>query len=253
MQGDTTIRLATGDHVVYCYEDDDDLVAIVVRYVGSALDRGEAAVVVVTPEHARRFTEDFARAGIDSAAAEAASRLILLDAARTLANVAPDGTIDPAAFEATVTPLLCRARAAGGHVCLYGEMVALLFEQGRPDSALRLEECWNELGSEEGFSLLCAYPAPRFSDAAREDADARIGRLHSDVVADQPRPDDAETTCGFARGPDAPRQARRFVTDVLVQWELDDLVDFANLIVTELATNAIVHARSGFSVSLNHD
>jgi hypothetical protein len=38
-----------------------------------------------------------------------------------------------------------------------------------------------------------------------------------------------------------------------VQWELDDLVDFANLIVTELATNAIVHARSGFSVSLNHD
>src|SRR6516162_5752016 len=148
MQGDTTIRLATGDHVVYCYEDDDDLVAIVVRYVGSALDRGEAAVVVVTPEHARRFTEDFARAGIDSAAAEAASRLILLDAARTLANVAPDGTIDPAAFEATVTPLLCRARAAGGHVCPHGEVVPLRMGQAGQERHRCLEECWNELGSE---------------------------------------------------------------------------------------------------------
>jgi anti-sigma regulatory factor (Ser/Thr protein kinase) len=140
-------------------------------------------------------------------------------------------------------------------------MVALLMDRGRADAAVDLEERWNELGQTKAFSLLCAYPsladADADADAGDEDdraqAYARICDLHSDVVADQPQPDDAQCSCAFARGPAAPSQARRFVTDTLRQWELHELIDPANLIVSELATNAVVHARSGFTVSLNHD
>ena len=39
----------------------------------------------------------------------------------------------------------------------YGEMVDLLWQQGRRDAALRLEGYWNELGKLHAFSLLCAY------------------------------------------------------------------------------------------------
>jgi hypothetical protein len=47
------------------------------------------------------------------------------------------------------------------------------------------------------------------------------------------------------RGPAA---ARRFVTEALAAWGCTDLIDDAALIVTELATNAVLHARSDFTV-----
>ena len=255
MQATTTIRLAKGDHVVRFYDDDDELVAVVTRYIGSALASGEAAVVIATVAHAERFRAGFAEVGIDVAEAEARSQLTVLDAEDTLAALAPTGVVDPSAFDAVLTPVLRRAREAGSALHAYGEMVAVLFDDGKPEAALELEACWNELGRREAFALLCAYPAVPApgDDQDRADAYVDVCRLHTDVVADQPQLDDAECSCAFARGPRAPRQARSFVTDILHQWHLDDLVDPAILIVSELATNAVVHAGSGFTVSLNHD
>ncbi|MFN2536518.1 MAG: ATP-binding protein [Mycobacteriales bacterium] len=43
-------------------------------------------------------------------------------------------------------------------------------------------------------------------------------------------------------------QARRFVRGVLDDWGLDDLVETATLLTSELATNAVLHARTTFAV-----
>lgn len=48
----------------------------------------------------------------------------------------------------------------------------------------------------------------------------------------------------------APRQARRFVHDRLTAWGLAALVDDANLVVTELVTNAVLHTGTAPSVGL---
>lgn len=45
-------------------------------------------------------------------------------------------------------------------------------------------------------------------------------------------------------------QARRFVRSTLAQWQLDDLGDTATLLVSELVTNAILHARSDVTVAV---
>jgi len=52
--------------------------------------------------------------------------------------------------------------------------------------------------------------------------------------------------------PDAPsaRQARRFVDETLRRWECDDLLDTVELLVSELVTNAVIHARSEVDVSV---
>ena len=39
-------------------------------------------------------------------------------------------------------------------------------------------------------------------------------------------------------------QARRFTVDVLQEWGCSELVDTATLLVSELVTNAVLHARS---------
>lgn len=46
------------------------------------------------------------------------------------------------------------------------------------------------------------------------------------------------------------RAARRFMAETLNQWELGDLLDSVNLLVTELVTNAIVHAESDAEVAV---
>ena len=44
-------------------------------------------------------------------------------------------------------------------VCVFGEMVWLLWDAGQVNAAIEVETLWNELGHQYPFSLLCAYPA----------------------------------------------------------------------------------------------
>ncbi len=50
--------------------------------------------------------------------------------------------------------------------------------------------------------------------------------------------------------PASVRAARRFVVDTLQTWGLDDLVDSAALLTSELVTNAILHTRRPFDVDV---
>ena len=48
----------------------------------------------------------------------------------------------------------------------------------------------------------------------------------------------------------APRLARAFVADRLQGWNLEALIEVASLVVSEVVTNAVVHARSDAELSL---
>ena len=48
--------------------------------------------------------------------------------------------------------------------------------------------------------------------------------------------------------PSSVGQARAFVTRVLREWGFDDAVEVAALLVSELATNAVLHARTAYAV-----
>jgi hypothetical protein len=41
---------------------------------------------------------------------------------------------------------------------VFGEMVALLWEDGNHEAALQLEDLWNDLLNDQAFDLHCAYP-----------------------------------------------------------------------------------------------
>ncbi len=48
----------------------------------------------------------------------------------------------------------------------------------------------------------------------------------------------------------APRLARAFVADRLHGWALDGLIETASLVVSEVVTNAVIHARSDAELML---
>lgn len=53
--------------------------------------------------------------------------------------------------------------------------------------------------------------------------------------------------------PDSVPQVRRFVRERLESWGFDGAVDTATMLVSELATNAVLHARTSFTVELSRD
>ena len=57
--------------------------------------------------------------------------------------------------------------------------------------------------------------------------------------------------CTFVQDRRSPARARAFVVHHLSEHRLHDLVEPVRLIASELATNAVVHARTAFTVTLS--
>jgi PAS domain S-box-containing protein len=155
-----------GVHAVHFYEGDDFLAEEVADFLDEALRAGDVALMIATPEHRaaikRRLQGLGARKGM---AAWYTGELVEFDAAETLACILRDGRPDEQLFAQVVGEAVARASQGGSRaVHAFGEMVALLCEQGRHREAIELEALWNGLGERLRFSLLCAYPTRLFAD-----------------------------------------------------------------------------------------
>jgi hypothetical protein len=247
-------------HVVQFYGHDGELAERVSDYLRGALDGGGMAIVIATPEHRDAFEARLAQAGVDLAAARDAGTYVILDAGETLREILAGGRLDRAAFDRVIGALIRQAVAAGRPVRAYGELVALLWDDGLVNAAAELEGLWDDLSRQLPFSLFCGY---RADSVTREiDAFAEVCRLHHAIVgpaqkgqkspeamAARGRLPGAVRTYPFSR--EAPASARHFAVAILREWGIADIADDAALVVTELAANAIVHAGSGFTLILS--
>ena len=248
------IIAGTGEHVVQFYDHDSDLARAVGAYLAQALRTGDISIVLATPEHRAAFREELAAAGLAPGELDSGA-IVWLDAAATLARLMPDGRINPDAFHDVVGGLVreasqCgrakRSRSGTGRIRAYGEMVALLWDAGDVLGAIELEKLWNELAREFEFSLWCAYHGHSLAVHERADELHDVCHLHTCVIE--------EATARFAAGADAPLAARRFVSSVLTRRPYEDRVHLgdARLVVSELASNAVLHAGTPFAVSVRY-
>lgn len=177
-----------GDHQhgVQFYSQDSFLLEELSEYIGNALRAGDAAVVVATETHRNSLLQWLTSQGLDIATLVEQERLVVTDAAQLLETFMRDGWPNPELFAAVVGGIvvkaLARARGERPQVAIFGEMVALLWAEGKADAAIRLEQLWNELGRTKCFSLFCAYPMSSFN--REEDAGLllKICNEHSAVI-----------------------------------------------------------------------
>lgn len=215
-------------HVVHFYEHDAELVDAVCPYLAEAVGAGEVAIMIATAAHRRAFEDELEARGVDLERARADGLLVSLDADATLAAFSDGGHLDQSGFREVIGGLIRDASAGGRGARAYGEMVALLWDRGEVLAAIELEGLWNELGRELSFSLLCSYACASVA-----------GSEHAGVSA------------SFPAEPDSPAHARRMAAATLRRWGCDDpLVDDVSLVVSELASNAVRHAGSSFSLAL---
>jgi hypothetical protein len=163
-----------GEHVVHLYGEDDRLLARnVSRYLMEGLRRGDGLVVIATPEHTQPILRHLV-AEEPEAVQEAmtSGRFRTLDAGETLVTLQQSGVGELDSFRSAVGGVLAevRARSTTGSVRAFGEMVALLWQDGKHEEAALLEDTWNAVLAEHRCSLLCAYPIDLFD--GRHDATA---------------------------------------------------------------------------------
>jgi diguanylate cyclase (GGDEF)-like protein len=174
-------------HLVQFYENDAFLIKVLAEYIGGALDEGHQGIVIATGEHLKQ---------LDRALARRPARLpgapyIALDADHMLPLFMENGMPDRARFHKEIGAVIARAADAhGGHVKVFGEMVALLCGAGacRPgaqathDAAIAVERYFNELQLTHDFSLLCGYPLNAFPRSSDRASFEHVCALHSDVL-----------------------------------------------------------------------
>jgi hypothetical protein len=232
---------------VQFYLSDEELVEKAAGHLAEAIGSGALALVIATPVHARAFEAWIAASGIDVEAAVADGSYAVLDAGETLQRFLVDGRPDARRFDEQLGELVRSAAATGRRVCAYGEMVALLWEDGRVNAAIELESLWNDLSARVPFSLFCSYPSVSVTGEDQTEALTQLCCMHTAVVGPDPR---LRAVRRFAASPEAPRESRHFVLATLEEFGCEQFATDAALVVTELATNAIEHARSDFTVSV---
>lgn len=238
------------NHRAVFYDSDDHLAMVMVEQFGEQIAAGDAVLLIATADHRQRVLASLADAGFGLEGAMADSRLVLHDAAATLERLVVGGSVDEALFRAVIPPMIRDLAASGRRVHIYGEMVALLWGAGDVTGAMELERLWNGIAEAEEFSLLCGYPAGAFADRLTAEGFSGVCDHHSQVIDGAPTPRDVEAWRRFPRSEATPRLARDFVREQLWAWQLEHLGDDAVLVVSELATNAVTHARSDVSVAL---
>src|ERR1700704_4349552 len=172
-------------HSVQFYAHDSFLLDGLSRFIGTALGAGDAAIVLATPAHREALERRLQARGLSTAKSIRQGRYIVLDAAGTLQKFLVEGFPDAARFREVLSSIVVRARGAvetGSRVVAFGEMVALLWEDGKYDAAIRLEQLWNELAKQHPFYLHCAYPIKGFAQDHHGAPFLKICSEHSDVI-----------------------------------------------------------------------
>jgi hypothetical protein len=159
-------EIAPCEHFVQIYNDDRTFVDALEGFVAAGLRAGDGVVVVATPARLAALEERLSANGIDVKLAAMTDQYIGLDAERTLAKFMIRGWPDDILFEGVMTELLQRAGKDGRRVRAFGEMVALLWQDGHTGATVRLEHLWHRLCHEKGFPLFCAYPRVGFTKDA---------------------------------------------------------------------------------------
>jgi hypothetical protein len=176
--------VAAHHHSVQFYGSDQTLFATVGAFLAEGLIAGQPAIVIATASHGAAILDDLARRLIDVREARRIGDLVCLDAEEVLATFMAEDTPDPGAFRKNVGDAL--EQALGGRVRTpvraYGEMVDVLWKQGRADAAIRLEILWNELAQTHAFQLLCGYSIGNFYKQA--EYFEQVCQQHTHVLAD---------------------------------------------------------------------
>ena len=179
-------------HAVQFYRDEQSLFTTVAGFLSEGLVIHQPAVVIATLPHRAAIEEHLCGRLINCAKARRDGDLVMLDAEEMLGQFMIGDKPDSELFDQNVGVIIRQAveGRGGTGARAYGEMVDVLWKQGRTEAALAVEILWNKLIVRHGFALLCGYSMGHFYKQPRQLDVVRSHHTHvvgSDNVVPFPR------------------------------------------------------------------
>ncbi len=178
-------ELRKGAHAVHFYFEDRHLIELLARSVAESIAKAGPVAVIATEAHRNLLAEELERRGVDLQAAQAQGLYQASDAQEMVSRLVSGGAVDEARFRQAVGEMVSgrqrRRNNSAAPVLAFAEMVALLWQQERPEAAVKLERLWNKLMREQVFRLHCAYPMNLFQQTDSLDLFGSICEEHTAV------------------------------------------------------------------------
>jgi len=181
---ETNVPTSNHHHAVQFYGTDKSLFVTVAGFLSEGIVSAQPAIVIATPEHRIAIEEHLGDRLIDCEKARREGELLFLDAEETLDLFMVGDEPNADLFERSVGGVIDQTIAGRPRTTIraYGEMVDVLWKQGRSESAIKLEILWNKLAVKHNFALLCGYAMGSFYKQTKHLED--VAALHSHVVND---------------------------------------------------------------------
>ncbi|PSJ16382.1 MEDS domain-containing protein [Nitrosomonas supralitoralis] len=145
------------NHIVQVCEDVLSQSKILTHYIKDGLVNDEAIIVIAKPGLRQAVMFELDGLDLDLQRYKNSGQIKFFDAEFLLSNLLFNRIIDKQAFHDFVTYPIQVTRSKFGKVRAFGEMVDVLWQNNQEDSALQLEDLWNDLCMNEELMLLCTY------------------------------------------------------------------------------------------------
>jgi hypothetical protein len=156
-------EIAPADHVLQIYDNTEVFLDTLVDFVGNGINAGDSVIVIATKEHLQAVHQKLSAHTLKMQSLISEGQYIPLDAKECLAKFMVNGWPDELLFRELVSGVMLKARQKNRQVRAFGEMVALLWEQGECEATVALEKMWNSFCANQAFCLFCAYPKSGFA------------------------------------------------------------------------------------------
>src|SRR6202167_521560 len=168
-------------HLVQFYEDDGFLIGSLTRWFADGFAAGNSCVFVGTDAHRVSLEKRLADQGVDPDMLRKEGRFICRDASQMLSTFMIDEWPDETLFIRAIEGALSHVKQPRD-VRAFGEMVALLWAEGKREAAIRLEELWNAFMKTHALALCCAYPLHGFGSDADASLFLKVCAQHTPVL-----------------------------------------------------------------------
>lgn len=179
---DVLTNPTAGSHIVQVCQNKALQVEVVTRYIKEGLLNGEAVIIIAKPALRKAVIAKMDALDLDVHFFKSQGQIKFFDAELLLSGFLIDGVLEEQAFQEFIGLPIQAAQLKFGKVRAFGEMMNVLWKKGQYDTAMQLEDFWNDLSKKLEFSLLCSYSLDNLDPNAYDDSLELICKCHKHLV-----------------------------------------------------------------------
>lgn len=172
----------TGRHFAQFHRDSDALGESVFAFLDAGLRQGNSVLLVAAPARVDRLFERLAAGNHHAKSLCSSGQLAILHVDTLLDRLCEPGPPQWPAFRTQLAPVLSRLQPTGRGVRIYSELAHTLWDAGKTEGAVQIEDCWNTLAGAYSFALYCGFAMDTQSEHSYAGPLEEIGRTHSDIL-----------------------------------------------------------------------